>query len=258
MADFTKIIGINLDDVVKIDGISADSIEKVNGLTPDDGGGGGGSGIEQHGDFVVLQGAQNQSYLNQVVANPAANNTYIYEDEGGGIFRIRADRFPDGSDDQLYGLLTATLPSLTDLANNTDLVIRFEIEAKGAHYGLMAQDDLENFTKNDVEKNSIICVDQRTGSNAGRVLTINRTNMGSTTSNLNINVIRFSKDGSGNFTVKWQTYNAGGNFYVDRVTATNNSTFNANFDPTQPLRFFVYSHTRQDAVLVRNIETLTE
>ena len=89
MADFTKIIGINLDDVVKIDGISADSIEKVNGLTPDDGG--GGSGIEQHGAFVVLQGAQNQSYLNQVVANPAANNTYIYEDEGGGIFRIRAE-----------------------------------------------------------------------------------------------------------------------------------------------------------------------
>ena len=73
------------------------------------------------------------------------------EDEGGGIFRIRADRFPDGSDDQLYGLLTATLPSLTDLANNTDLVIRFEIQAQGAHYGLMAQDDLENFTVDFVE-----------------------------------------------------------------------------------------------------------
>ena len=94
MADFTKIIGINLDDLVKIDGISADSIEKVNGLTPDDGGGGGGSGIEQHGAFVVLQGAQNQSYLNQVVASPAANNTYIYEDEGGGIFRIRRRTLP--------------------------------------------------------------------------------------------------------------------------------------------------------------------
>ena len=117
---------------------------------------------------------------------------------------------------------------------------------------------MENFTSNDVEKNSIICVDQRTGSNAGRVLTINRTNMGSTTSNLNVNVIRFSKDGSGNFTVKWQTYNVSGDFYVDRVTATNNSTFNSNFDPAQPLRFFVYSHTRQDANLVRNIETFTE
>ena len=258
MADFTKIIGINLDDVVKIDGISADSIEKVNGLTPDDGGGGGGSGIEQHGAFVVLQGAQNQSYLNQVVANPAANNTYIYEDEGGGIFRIRADRFPDGTDDQLYGLLTATLPSLTDLANNTDLVIRFEIVSKGAHYGLMAQDDLENFTYNDVERNSIICVDQRTGSNSARILTINRTNMGSSVSFVATNVIRFSKDGSGNITVKLQTYNTTHGYYTDRVTATNNSTFNSNFDPAQPLRFFVYSQTRQDAVLVRNIETFTE
>jgi len=256
MAEFTKIIGVALADVSKIVGIAKDTVSKVCNLSKDSGG--GGSGIEQHGAFVVLQGAQNQSYLNQVVASPAANNTYIYEDEGGGIFRIRADRFPDGSDDQLYGLLTATLPSLTDLANNTDLVIRFEIQARGAHYGVMAQDDLENFTYNDVEKNSIICVDQRTGSNAGRVLTINRTNMGSTTSNLNVNVIRFSKDGSGNFTVKWQTYNVGGDFYVDRVTATNNATFNSNFDPAQPLRFFVYSHTRQDANLVRNIETFTE
>ena len=134
MAEFTKIIGVALADVSKIVGIAKDTVSKVCNLSKDSGG--GGSGIEQHGAFVVLQGAQNQSYLNQVVASPAANNTYIYEDEGGGIFRIRADRFPDGSDDQLYGLLTATLPSLTDLANNTDLVIRFEIQARGAHYGL--------------------------------------------------------------------------------------------------------------------------
>ena len=82
--------------------------------------------------------------------------------------------------------------------------------------------------------------------------------MGSTVSTLTVNAIRFSKDGSGNFTVKWQTYNASNNSYTDRVTATNNSTFNANFDSAQPLRFFVYSHTRQDANLVRNIETITE
>ena len=69
MAEFTKIIGVALADVSKIVGIAKDTVSKVCNLSKDSGGGGG-SGIEQHGAFVVLQGAQNQSYLNQVVANP--------------------------------------------------------------------------------------------------------------------------------------------------------------------------------------------
>ena len=93
MPDFTKIIYISLGNLSKIQGISADSIEKVDGLTPD--GGGDEEGIDQYGAMVVMQGVQNQSYLDQVIQSPQSDLTYEYEDDGTGasIFRIRADKF---------------------------------------------------------------------------------------------------------------------------------------------------------------------
>jgi hypothetical protein len=254
MPDFTKIINISLDNLSKIQGISADSIEKVDGLTPDSG---GGAGIEQYGAMVVMQGVQNQSYLNQVIQSPQSDQTYEYEDEGGGIYRIRADKFPSGNDDQIYALLTATLPSIASISNGTDLVIRFGVESKGAYYGFMAQDDLESFQYADVERNSVLWLDQRSGNNNGRIYTTNNTQIGTTVKFLATNAVRFSKDGSGNLTVKWQTYNTTYNYYTDRITVSNNSTFNSNFDPNQPLRFYVYTH-RVDAVLMRNLVTVIE
>lgn len=255
MPDFTKIINISLGNLSKIQGISADSIEKVDGLTPDDGG--GGAGIEQYGAMVVMQGVQNQSYLNQVIQSPQSDKTYEYEDEGGGIYRIRADKFPNGNDDQIYALLTATLPSIASISNGTDLVVRFGVESRGAYYGFMAQDDLESFQYSDVERNSVLWLDQQSGNNPGRVYTKNRTVIGSSVGFLHTSAVRFSKDASGNLTIKWQTYNTTHGYYIDRVTVTNNSTFNSNFDPSQPLRFYVYTH-RVDAVLMRNLVTVTE
>jgi len=255
MPDFTKIINISLGNLSKIQGISADSIEKVDGLTPDDGG--GGAGIEQYGAMVVMQGVQNQSYLNQVIQSPQSDKTYEYEDEGGGIYRIRADKFPNGNDDQIYALLTATLPSIASISNGTDLVVRFGVESRGAYYGFMAQDDLESFQYSDVERNSVLWLDQQSGNNPGRVYTKNRTVIGSSVGFLHTSAVRFSKDASGNLTIKWQTYNTTHGYYIDRVTVTNNSTFNSNFDPSQPLRFYVYTH-RVDAVLMRNLVTVIE
>tara|TARA_B100001094_G_C18083719_1_gene746610 strand:+ start:441 stop:1214 length:774 start_codon:yes stop_codon:yes gene_type:complete len=257
MPDFTKIINISLDNLSKIQGISADSIEKVDGLTPD--GGGDEEGIDQYGAMVVMQGVQNQSYLDQVIQSPQSDLTYEYEDDGTGasIFRIRADKFPNGNDDQVYALLTATLPSIASISNGTDLVIRFEVESKGAFYGFMAEDDLESFQYSDVERNSVLWLDQRSGNNKAQVYTTNRNLIGNSVKFLAVNAVRFSKDGSGNLTVKWQTYNTTHGYYVDRVTVSNNSTFNSNFDPNQPLRFYVYTH-RVDANLMRNLVTLTE
>lgn len=214
-------------------------------------------GLEQHGAMVVLQGAQDQSYIDQLVASPQADNTYVYEEDSPGVYRIRADKFPLGGDNELYALLTSALPSISSIANGTDLVIRFEALSKGAYFGFMAQDDLELFEYSQVEKNSVLWLDQRPGSNPARVYTKNRTVVGSSNSTPGGNAVRFSKDAQGNLTVKWQSWNMVHGYYVDRVTLTGNATFDAEFDPTQPLRFFVYTH-RQDAHLMRNLHTITE
>jgi hypothetical protein len=214
-------------------------------------------GLEQHGAMVVLQGTQDQSYIDQYVASPQADNTYLYEEDSPGVYRIRADKFPLGGDNELYALMTSALPSISSIANGTDLVVRFETLAKGSAFGFMAQDDLELFEYSEVQKNSVLWLDQRPGSNPARVYTKNRTSVGSSTGWLGYNAVRFSKDAQGNLTVKWQTWNQTHDYYVDRVTLTGNATFDAEFDPTQPLRFFVYTH-RQDAHLMRNLHTVTE
>lgn len=218
-------------------------------------GGGGQQGIEQYGTSVMLEGQQGASYLNQLIPG----NTEFVWDANTNNGQLSVNKVGAGLDNNRYFLFTESFTP-ADMANETEYIFRFIVQSTQPaqiRFGLMAQNDLETFSQADSEQNAVLWATSKQNETA-KVYSKNSQLTGNAGNSVGGRAIVFSKDATGNITVKLKAYNYTHNYYVDKYTFTNNATFNANFDASQPLRFFVYYAEQHNAVLFDNYETFSQ
>mgnify|MGYP003139083575 CR=1 FL=1 len=196
----------------------------------------------------------NRAYLNQVISS----SEYLWE-SGVNNGQFSVAKIGAGVDNERYFLFTESFTP-SEMANDTEKIFRFNFTSTSPGYmrfGMMAENDSVSFTDSDSDENAVLSSTCRQNKKAG-VYTKGSTlsqNAGNSTGG---RALVFSKDASGNLTIKLKAYNFTHDYYIDRYTFTNNATFNANFDATQPLRFFVYYSEQHNTVLFNNYSTFTQ
>ena len=212
-------------------------------------------GIEQYGDSVILEGQQGTSYLNQLLPG----NTEFVWNANTNNGQLSVDKVGAGLDNNRYFMFTESFTP-ADMANESEYIIRFlvqSIQSTQFRYGLMEQGDLESFSQADAEENAVMWATSRQNENA-KVYSKGSQLTGNAGNSVGGRAIVFAKDASGNLTIKLKAYNFTHDYYVDRFTLTDNATFNADFDASQPLRFFVYYTEQHNGVLFDNYETFSQ
>jgi hypothetical protein len=230
------------------------------GSAGDGGGDGGGDpapapGIDQYGASVILEGQQSTSYLNQLLPG----NTEFSWDPNVDNGQLVVNKVGAGFDNNRYFLFTESFTP-ADMANDTEYIFRFifrSTQPSQMRYGLMAENDLEAFSEAEAEENAVLWATARQNESA-KVYSKGTQLNGNAGNSVGGRALVFSKDAGGNLTIKMKLWNYTYSYYIDSFTYTNNATFNANFDPTQPLRFFVYYPEQHNTVLFDNYETLEQ
>lgn len=127
MSNFTKIIGIALDNVTKLIGIAPQNLEKVFGLSPAGDGGGEGEGLEEslsgtrEGDASLSSGVLSLDGNGDYLRIPDADNL----DPAGGSFSVRfwfnAASFPSNSNDNIINKIAPWQGYAITLSTSTNI-----------------------------------------------------------------------------------------------------------------------------------------